>query len=436
MVNLRGVRIDAGRLKQDREELLKHQHDAFMRIPWHNDEAPLSHLALSAWATEQGIPVPASLAKDDEECASLVGAHPKLGDVVGAMRQYRKANTLIRKIESVEGRITEDGTMALELMYCGARHTRRWSSRGVNVQNLDREPYWLTPDGKPAEGAWDVWPRRWLIPREGKTFLILDYAQIEPRCLNWLVGNDELLNLIRSGFGIYEAYARVSGQWGDPAPLKKANPGLYKSVKAQVLGLGYGMGAGRYKETAAKDGIVLTDEEAKATVDTWRKLNPKIIEFWRQMDETVKAATMDRAKLLEVVMPTGDKLRHFGVRHFSKPITDPDTGEVTTKRGYESFTTKGDFTPMSKQPNLWGGTLAENVTQRMARDVLAEAVIRLENAGLPVVFHAHDEVILEVDIASKEEAKRAAEQILGVAPAWAPDLPLGVEGDFADTYVK
>jgi len=369
MVNLRGVRIDAGRLKQDREELLKHQHDAFMRIPWHNDEAPLSHLALSAWATEQGIPVPASLAKDDEECASLVGAHPKLGDVVGAMRQYRKANTLIRKIESVEGRITEDGTMALELMYCGARHTRRWSSRGVNVQNLDREPYWLTPDGKPAEGAWDVWPRRWLIPREGKTFLILDYAQIEPRCLNWLVGNDELLNLIRSGFGIYEAYARVSGQWGDPAPLKKANPGLYKSVKAQVLGLGYGMGAGRYKETAAKDGIVLTDEEAKATVDTWRKLNPKIIEFWRQMDETVKAATMDRAKLLEVVMPTGDKLRHFGVRHFSKPITDPDTGEVTTKRGYESFTTKGDFTPMSKQPNLWGGTLAENVTQRMARDV-------------------------------------------------------------------
>ena len=436
MVNLRGVRIDAGRLKQDREELLKHQHDAFMRIPWHNDEAPLSHLALSAWATEQGIPVPASLAKDDEECASLVGAHPKLGDVVGAMRQYRKANTLIRKIESVEGRITEDGTMALELMYCGARHTRRWSSRGVNVQNLDREPYWLTPDGKPAEGAWDVWPRRWLIPREGKTFLILDYAQIEPRCLNWLVGNDGLLNLIRSGFGIYEAYARVSGQWGDPAPLKKANPGLYKSVKAQVLGLGYGMGAGRYKETAAKDGIVLTDEEAKATVDTWRKLNPKIIEFWRQMDETVKAATMDRAKLLEVVMPTGDKLRHFGVRHFSKPITDPDTGEVTTKRGYESFTTKGDFTPMSKQPNLWGGTMAENVTQRMARDVLAEAVIRLENAGLPVVFHAHDEVILEVDITSKEEAKRAAEQILGVAPAWAPDLPLGVEGDFADTYVK
>ena len=91
---------------------------------------------------------------------------------------------------------------------------------------------------------------------------------------------------------------------------------------------------------------------------------------------------------------------------------------------------------MSKQPNLWGGTMAENVTQRMARDVLAEAVVRLENAGLPVVFHAHDEVILEVDIGSREEAKREAEKILMMAPPWAPDLPLGVEGDFADTYVK
>ena len=436
MCNLRGVRIDADRLKKDRVALLLAQHDAFMRIPWHKDEAPLSPLALATWANENGVPVPASLAKDDEECASLVGAHPRLAQVIGAMRQYRKANTLVRKIDSVESRITDDGTMALELMYCGARHTRRWSSRGVNVQNLDREPYYLTADGKPAEGAWDVWPRRWLIPREGKTFLILDYAQIEPRCLNWLVGNNALLDMIRAGFGIYEAYARVSKQWNDPAPLKKANPHLYKSVKAQVLGLGYGMGAGRYKETAAKDGIILTDVEAKATVDMWRSLNPQIIAFWRSLDETIKAATLDKAKLLEIEMPTGDVLRHFTVRHFSKMTVDPETGEKATKRGYESYTTRGDFTPMSHQPNLWGGTLTENVTQRMARDVLAEAVIRLEEAGLPVIFHAHDEVILEVDISSKEEAKQAAEEILRIAPEWAPDLPLGVEGDFADTYVK
>jgi DNA polymerase len=436
MCNMRGVRVDAGRLVQDREALLRHQHDAFMRIPWRNDEAPLSPLSLAKWANERGIPVPASLAKDDEECATLVGSHPELALVVGAMRQYRKANTLIRKIESVEGRLTNESILPLELMYCGARHTRRWSSRGVNVQNLDREPYWLTTDGKEAEGAWNVWPRRWLVPREGKTFCILDFAQIEPRCLNWLTGNDALLTMIRQGFGIYEAYARVSGQWKDPRPLKKADPHLYKSVKAQVLGLGYGMGAGRYKETAAKDGITLTDLEAKATVVQWRNLNQHIVQFWGQMDQLVREACLDKAKNLEIQMPTGDVLRHFGVRAFSRNYTDEETGEVTTKKGYESFTTKGDFSPMSKQPNLWGGTLAENVTQRMARDVMAEAVIRLEEAGLPVVFHAHDEVILEVDIGSREEAKKEAEAIMQKAPAWCPDLPLGVEGDFADTYVK
>lgn len=436
MCNLRGVRIDSGRLKADREALLRSQHDAFLRIPWRNDEAPLSPLALAQWAQQESLPVPASLAKDDEECAELVDAHPKLAAVVTAMRQYRKANTLIRKIESVEARLDEQDTLPLELMYCGARHTRRWSSRGVNVQNLDREPYYLTTDGKKAEGAWDVWPRRWIIPRPGKTFVILDYAQIEPRCLNWLVGNNALLTMIRQGFGIYEAYARVSGQWKDPAPLKKANPGLYKSVKAQVLGLGYGMGPGRYKETAAKDGIVLSDAEARQTVATWRSLNKSIVEFWGQMDGAIKEATLDRAKVLEIEMPTGDFLRHFRVTSFSRVFEDPETKEKTTKRGFESYTTKADFTPMSKQPNLWGGTMAENVTQRMARDVLAEAVLRLEAAGLPVVFHAHDEVILEVDVTAKEEVKKAAEEIMGVAPAWAPDLPLGVEGDFADTYVK
>lgn len=436
MANLRGVRIDADRLQQDRERLLQFQHDAFLRIPWRNQEAPLSHLALSAWARENGLPVPGSVAKDDEECASLVDAHPQLRAVIMAMRQYRKANTLVRKIVSVQDRITDDGTMALELMYCGARHTRRWSSRGVNVQNLDREPYWLTADGREADGAWNVWPRRWIVPRPGKTFLILDYAQIEPRCLNWLVGNDDLLEMIRQGFGVYEAYARVAGLWKDPRPLKKADPHLYKSVKAQVLGLGYGMGPGRYRETAAKDGILLSDAEAKQTVDIWRRLNPKVVGFWRTLDEDIKKAVLDRSNLLEVVMPTGDYLRHFFVKHWSKKTADEDTGEETFKRGYESFTTKGDFTPLSKQGNLWGGTLCENVTQRMARDVLAEAVLRLEDAGLPVVFHAHDEVILEVDIGVKEEAKEEAERIMRVAPNWAPDLPLGVEGDFADTYVK
>lgn len=434
MANLRGVRIDTDRLAKDAQALHQHQHEALQRLPWRNDEAPLSHQAMAKWASAEGIPVPGSLAKDDEECEDLVNAHPRLAEVVRAMRQYRKANTLLRKIESVSERVTEDGTMALELMYCGARHTRRWSSRGVNVQNLDREPYYLTADGRPAPGAWDVWPRRWLVPREGKTFLILDFAQIEPRCLNWMVGNEELLAMIRGGFGIYEAYARVAGLYHDPAPLKKKDPFLYKSVKAQVLGLGYGMGAKKYMDTAARDGIILTPVEARVVVSKWRSLNPKIVRMWQGFDEMILETSLDDSHLLEIQLPSGDYLRHFGVRATAKNYGDED--EPKTKRGYESYTTKGDFGHTSHQPNLWGGVLTENVTQRMARDVMAEAVLRLESAGLPVIFHAHDEVVLEVDVDSKEEAKIEAERLMAIAPAWAEGLPLAVEGDFSETYTK
>jgi DNA polymerase len=430
MANLRGVRIDTERLEQDKQALHQHQHDALQRIPWRNEDAILSHQSLSRWAAGEGLNIPGSLAKDDEECEAMVAAEPRLASVIRAMRQYRKANTLLRKIESVAERVTEAGVMPLELMYCGARHTRRWSSRGVNVQNLDREPYWLTEDGRPAEGGWNVWPRRWLVPRPGKIFLILDFAQIEPRCLNWMVGNDALLEMIRSGFGIYEAYARVAGLYTQSTLLKKTDPGLYKSVKAQVLGLGYGMGAAKFMETAARDGIHLTLPESRAVVQRWRSLNPAIVRMWSAMDGAILDASQSEDRLLEMEMPTGDMLRHFSVRAADSKL------EPGKKRGYESFTTKGDFGHSSHQPSLWGGTLVENVTQRMARDVMAESVLRLEDAGLPVIFHAHDEVVVEVDVGNKEEARKEAEHLMSIAPAWAEGLPLAVEGDFSETYTK
>jgi DNA polymerase len=72
----------------------------------------------------------------------------------------------------------------------------------------------------------------------------------------------------------------------------------------------------------------------------------------------------------------------------------------------------------------------------MARDVMAESVLRLEDAGLPVIFHAHDEVVVEVDVGNKEEARKEAEHLMSIAPAWAEGLPLAVEGDFSETYTK
>jgi DNA polymerase len=429
LINRRGIRIDTDLVSTDKTKLEAMRFEAFKSIPWHADYPPLSYPALVRYCGTRNIAVPKSLAKTDEECADMISENEELAKIIGDMRRFRRANTMIKKAEMLLGRVTEEGVLAMDLLYCGAPHTRRWSSKGFNVQNLDKEPLVtgrVCHDlNNPSEYTDEtVWTRRWIVPRPGYTFLILDFAQIEPRCLNWLCGNDEMMEALRNGFSYYEAYVRASKQekrvgWsGTPGALKKeVGVARYTKIKNESLGCGYGMGASKYT-TYAK----VAEDEAKEIVDGFRKSNLKVVAFWRKLDNLIITAARDKSKCLAMELPSGDLLRHFNVR--------------SSGRGYESFTVKGDFSHNSRQPRLWGGTLTENVTQRMARDVLASAIVRLEKAGLRVAFHCHDEVILEVPVSSKDEARKEAEQILRTPPEWASDLPLNVEGDFADSYTK
>ena len=161
---------------------------------------------------------------------------------------------------------------------------------------------------------------------------------------------------------------------------------------------------------------------AKSVVTGFRATNPKVVGFWKRMDNIIRTAARDKSRHLAVELPSGDLLQHFAIR--------------TNGKGYQSYTTKTDFSHNSLQPRLWGGTLVENLTQRMARDVLATAVVNLEEAGIRVAFHAHDEVILEIPLDSRDEAREVATRIMKTAPAWAADLPLDVEGDWATAYTK
>jgi DNA polymerase len=260
-------------------------------------------------------------------------------------------------------------------------------------------------------------------------YLVLDFSQVEPRCLNWLVGNEEMMEALRHGFSYYEAYCAFARGWkGAPGTLK-SELGLtrYTLLKNECLGLGYGMGVDRFIEYAAENGNTIPAAEAKPVVDGFRERNKKIVQFWRKLDNLIISAARDKSKQLDITMPSGDLLKYFSVRN---------------KRGggYEGYTIKGDFSGKNKQFNLWGGTLTENVTQRMSRDILAESVVRLEDSGVPVAFHSHDEVILVVDATEdekrREEIKREAEQIMLITPDWCAGLPLGVDGNFCDRYTK
>lgn len=437
MVNRRGVHIDRELVDQDKTRLETMRFDAFNAIPWHKDAQPLSYKALQRYCVMHSLPVPRSLAKTDDETTELMTDNAELSEVIGFMRRFRRANTLLKKVETLLIRITPDDRLPLDLLFCGAPHTRRWSSKGFNIQNLDREPI-VTLGKVPGGFEWSdllsgeqtvpglewIWPRNWIVPSPGHIFLILDLAQIEPRAENWLAGNNEMMDALKLGFSYYEAYAGFAKGWkGAPGTLKAEFGKLrYTRLKNEALGCGFGMGATKYRSYAATSGEVVTDEEAKRVVSEFRRTNPKIVAFWGKLDNLIKSAARDKSRHLAAVMPTGDLLQHFEIR--------------TARGGYQSYTVKTEHSHNSLQPRLWGGTLAENVTQRMARDILAEAVLNLEAAGFPVAFHNHDEVVLDVPLDHREQTKAEAVRIFTVTPEWANGLPLAADADFAEAYTK
>lgn len=433
LINRRGLHVNAEKVRRDIGLLEDLRFESLKKIPWVSEgEAPLSYPQFAAYCERHGVGAPASLDKRDLKCAAWMQANPELAQVVLAMRGFRGVNTKTEKLKSVLAATDDNGIMQLDFIYCGARHTRRWSSRNINVQNLDAKRVFAAEMAElqyfrdnPEEDP-GIFMREYFIPPPGCKFGILDFSQIEPRVLNWIVGNLEMLSAIRAGFGIYEAHAKASMKWGGSAgTLKHTNPDLYKFAKERVLSLGYGMGPDRFRDRAKTNlGMDLTDAQAKAAVEDFRRSNPRIIALWRKFQDLIRNAAYETDKTIELEMPTGDLLQHFHVRGKGRG------------QGFESFTIRGDFGQASHIPNLFGGLLTENITQRIARDVLAESILRLEKNGIPVAFHAHDEAILILDESSAKEDFEEAKRIMAVPPDWCADLPVEVAGEIHAHYTK
>ena len=436
LINRRCVHINVEKLDRDITLLEQVRFEACQSIPWaegDDEEKPLSYPRFCKWVATHGSQPPLSLDKRDERCRVWIGENPTLAPVLQHMRVFRGANAKMKKLRLMQ--INEcDGVIPLDFIYCGARHTRRWSSQSINLQNLDAArafekemaelPFFKENPGETP----GIFMREYVIPPPGRKLGILDFSQIEPRCLNWLVGNCELLDAIRAGYGIYEAHALASMGWkGLPGTLKASDPKLYKYAKERVLALGYGMGWALFQARVKLNlGLDLTEAQSRAAVADFRATNRKITGLWHRLDALAKEAAYDReTKTLELVMPTGDVLRHFHIR-----------GKGKGQNGCCSYTIQGDFSQQSIVHNCWGGTLAENVTQRMARDVLGAAILKLEKAGFPVLFHAHDEVILALDEQTAQADFIEARRIMSQPPEWCADLPLGADGAVTDHYVK
>jgi len=414
----RGIQVDQDAVSAGIKALQKVTWESENALPWidETDGVVLSTKAFRRECAKAGIPWPTSLAENSEECALWESQYGEQVPFVGIMRDWRKANSLLAKLKVMQARIRPDGTMGYGLKYMGA-HTGRWSGDSkFNVQNLPRNEMF----GVDLRGC--------IVPRPGKKFVICDLAQIEPRVLAWLSGNEGLLDAIRNGYGIYEAAAKNMSLWDGPkGTLKKTDAPLYQLVKAMVLGLGYGAGAKKFALIAKMQyGIDMTETKSNMIVNDFRTRNQPILDLWRKLEGDFQRAKAD--KQFEVGLPSGRVLTYRNIMSQWPDKQKYDKSGKARKAAWTASVERG-----GPQIPFYGGKLCENLVQAVARDVMGAAVLRLEKAGCPVVMHIHDEAVCEVD---NSVPAGEIERLMSVCPEWLDGCPIGAEATDAVRYKK
>ena len=396
----RGVYVNLVKLVSDIKRLRKKKKQAEKLIPWLEETNTVASLKLlKEYCEEQGIDVPTSTNQNDADCLAWEDKYGKDYPVVGALRDWRKSNRIMRLLETIQLRLRPDNTLPFNLKYFGAAATGRWSGdAGLNMQNL--------PRGK----VFGVDVRSLFIPRPGKKFIVCDLAQIEPRCLAWIVNDTKLLHYVKKGIDIYTAHAMTTMGCAKKSDVTKETRQL---AKIRVLGLGYGCGAARFRDLAASWGFHMDDIKARSIVQNYRFSNPKVTNFWEECQRDMYA---DMGRTFDVTLPNGRVIRYFNVAK--------KDGQLVAS------TTRGEH------PRYWyGGKICENIVQATARDVFTDCYRRVVDAGYEVVWTVHDELVAEVD-ESNTTAREEIERIMSTAPSWMADCPVASEAYETNKYTK
>ena len=446
IINDRGVRIDRKLVKNAMAVDAAFSEAAYRRARELTGlENPGSVNQLKAWLADQDMPME-SLAKKivQEKAAQTDGIVAELLNL-----RLELSKTSVKKYESMARTVCRDGRVHGLLQFGGASRTFRWAGRLVQVQNLPQNhlpdldlarEIVKAGDEKQLELLFGLVPntlseliRTAFIPRDGCRFIVADFSAIEARVLAWLAGEEWVLEEFRGRGKIYEATAGRMFHIPQETIVKgHPNYEYRQKGKQATLSCGYGGGVGALKAMGAR----MPEEEMQPLVDAWRAANPSIVAFWGAMDRAArrviqKQETVHVGKVtlywqddkMFIRLPSGRNLCYQSP-HFTENRFGSDD------IGYYAPNAAGQMV----EQETFGGKLAENATQAIARDILAHAMLNLENAGYPIVFHVHDEAIMEVPVGkgSLEEACR----IMAIPPDWAKDLPLRADGDEMLYYQK
>lgn len=455
-MNAFGVRVDAdlikGALYIDNVCRQKLTEDA-VRLTGLNN--PNSTSQLMGWLQENGIE--AEDIRKDTVAAILKGQNPGIVNRVLEIRQ-QLGKTSVKKYVAMKNAKCRDDRIRGLTQYYGANRTGRWAGRMVQMQNLPRNYLKTLDEARKIvksgnyEGLRLIYGnvqdtlsqliRTAFIPSEGHKFVVADFSAIEARVIAWLAG-EQWVNEVFAGDGkIYEATA--SQMFGVPKErIKKGNPeySLRQKGKVATLALGYQGGSNALIAMGALN-MGLTEEELPDIVARWRRANRRICDLWCGVEQAALAAMQTAQpqainglifalegdnifgqRFLTVTLPSRRKL------FYPKPLLQPNQFGKMALHYYSV----GQQSHKWSMTSTYGGKMTENIVQAIARDCLAETLKRIDKKGLQVVFHVHDEVIIDAPeyITVDEICDLMAEPI-----PWAPGLVLRGAGFESQYYMK
>lgn len=476
-INQRGVRVDRASIVAALEAVkgAKNYLDIDMKRVTGGAVKKCSEIgALKEWCAAQGVPVE-GLAKAD--IVDLLDGElpPQVAEALLLRQEAGKSST--SKLETMLLLAAEDDRVRNMFQYYGAA-TGRWAGRGIQPHNFPRDVpkavvveklFKLFRDGEgrtvdmihgPVMKIISQCLRGFMLPAPGHVYLQADYTAVEGRGTAWFCGEQWKLDAFRAadaktGPGIYElTYAKSFGvpvdSVLDPSPERQIG-------KVMELAFGYQGGKGAFHTMGRAYGVSATDAKADEFKTAWRAAHPATKATWRELENAAILAVQDPGvpykagypgrhvtykkvgTFLWCLLPSGRALCYAYPKIIDglygpqlTYFTVPSTNDI--KRGKII----DDPANTSKWARIatYGGSLLENIIQAICRDLLADAMLRLEAAGIPIALHVHDEAVGEVPFELAASKREKMHEIMNSVPSWAKDFPLTAKCVIMTRYGK
>ena len=446
-MNIKGLPIDTDNInhaiaiyEEEKARLIK-QLKAITHL-----ENPNSRQQFFEWLQDKGIEI------DDVQASTLKALKNLTGEVQEAVNyRLQLAKTPIAKYEAILKRTSKDNRLRGFQLYHGAS-TGRFSSTGVNFQNLPRpviedidaciddfkheNPNTIKSYGGNVMDALSSCIRGMMKAPEGEQFYIADYAAIEARVLAWLAGQEDVLEVFNTHGKIYEKAA--SGIYN--APLNTITKYQRTVGKVAVLALGYQGGVAAFQKMAEIYQVSLPNDVAHSVINNWREQNTEIVRYWHRCQ---------KAAIKAILNPSTDQVvnqvtfRYFNDFLFCKLPSGrliawhkPQVVDDQLGRQQIFFMGRDTQTGAWQKQSTYGGKIVENITQGVARDIMVNAMLTLDEAEYIIPLTVHDEIVVEVAKADRLRTLEHFTDIMNQKPKWADGLPIKAEAITCQRYQK